>query len=130
MWAIVAPILSFCLGSGYWIHKESYGICYHIRIGLTGGAVMSEACQPGNQGWTNVDDFSQILKLNKSFLLGKISATAYQQGPIDHETSSLVPDLIGLHDHRILTHSSQPYHREVGRKGQGYSEKLQRPYLS
>lgn len=68
--------------------------------------------------WNTSTSFPALIELNKKFLQGEISSSPYWCGPIEDETSLLVPALLKLHDRQIFTFSSQPYARERTR-GQG-----------
>lgn len=80
--------------------------------------------------WKAAKDFSEILNLNRKFLLGEISQTPYHGGPVDDETLPLIKGLLELHDFGLLTEDSQPFEHLCGRDENDYFEYEQRPYVS
>ena len=62
-------------------------------------------------------NFSDLITLNRKFLLGQIPETLYYCGQIDEETIPLVPGLLKLHDFGLFTIGSQPYDHEINKNG-------------
>lgn len=80
--------------------------------------------------WEEAENFSELLLLNKKFLLGKIPETPYSVGSIDDETKPLVESLLRLHQLQLLIDGSQSYLHEFVQRGEKWVECQQRPFIS
>jgi hypothetical protein len=76
--------------------------------------------------WRTAEDFSDLITLNKKFLLGQIPAP-YACGPIHQE---LVPGLLKLHDFGLFIVDSRPYEHNVYKSGEEWTEGQQQPFVS
>ena len=104
-----------------------YKLPYHFR----GLEANSREGEHFGKLWKAAKDFSEILDLNRKFLLGEIPETPYHGGPVADETLPLIGGLLELHDFRLLTDGSQPYEHRRGRNNTyRYVEFQQRPYVS
>ena len=84
-----------------------------------------------NAPWIAVQEFTELLVLNRKFLQGEILETPYYCAPIDEETLPLVEGLLKVHDLGLLTYSSQPYQDDrCFRVGEDWADYQQRPFLS
>lgn len=64
------------------------------------------------QQWDDVKSFGDLIELNKRFISGEIPFTPYHGGPIEEPT--LIPNLLRLHDHGILTVDGQEGSEDQG----------------
>ncbi|KAL8702269.1 MAG: hypothetical protein Q9201_004493 [Fulgogasparrea decipioides] len=83
--------------------------------------------------WQLLQHYRAALDLNRLFLNGERPCTFYHGRRLEEESDELVPGLLRLHDHGLLTIGSQPFRRQPERLeqgGRGYWYQLrQRPFL-
>lgn len=62
--------------------------------------------------WRAAANWPALIELNKQYIrlsqAGKSISTPYYPGPLDTETTELIPGLLRLHDYGLLTTGSQP----------------------
>ena len=68
------------------------------------------ANQTGLESWKNAKTYTEVLKLNQKYIGGDpdVRITPYTDGPLEPEIIDLVPGLLRLHSHGLLTLESQP----------------------
>ncbi|KAH7418732.1 hypothetical protein BKA64DRAFT_763361 [Cadophora sp. MPI-SDFR-AT-0126] len=72
--------------------------------------------------WRTAKNFSDLITLDRKFLLGQIPETPYHHGQIFEETIPLVPGLLKLHDFGLFTIDSQPSGCGVDKRDIAYLE--------
>jgi len=86
-----------------------------------------------NEKWHDAESWLALVQLNREFILqcqaGEDVETPYH-GPLDEETTKLIPGLLRLHEYRLLTVGSQPIENLGPHLDDGFwNEEKQVPFL-
>jgi hypothetical protein len=79
------------------------------------------------QQWQSAKTFTDLLSLNRMYLMGEISTAPYHVEPIEEP---LTPGLLRLHDFGMLTYESQPFKQSSGIDDGTHWERWQKPFVT
>ncbi|KAL9607146.1 MAG: hypothetical protein Q9167_007915 [Letrouitia subvulpina] len=106
---------------------------YQRIVNQFGGGI-DEAQMANWDEWNAAKRWSEVLSLNRKYICKSRTSTPYRLSPINDRTRRMVPWLLSLHDHGMLTYRGEPISFETSTEsatadGTMYKEINRLPYL-
>ena len=82
--------------------------------------------------WKRVKTFDDLVRVNATFVRGKLKLSPYSCGPLMPDSLPLVPNLLALHQFGLVTtngQSNECRYDQLTRGGDRYFESEQKPYI-